>query len=197
MKVFKAFTKIIYYLVIVLLIVFIALRIFIPRKMDNIVNYKFYTVLTNSMEPRIPTYSLVCVKNFKEDELVNLKPQQIITFHANRFGDPIIITHHFNKTERDKDGNIIYRTNAEGKTNLDVYETKRSDLIGTYVFHIPYVGKVPLFFKSKFVFIWLGELVIIFLINILIRLLWGDKLNEPIKLNKKSRSKDKKINILE
>ena len=49
MKVFKAFTKIIYYLVIVLLIVFIALRIFIPRKMDNIVNYKFYTVLTNSM----------------------------------------------------------------------------------------------------------------------------------------------------
>lgn len=80
---------------------------------------------------------------------------------------------------------------------MDVYETKRSDLIGTYVFHIPYVGKVPLFFKSKFVFIWLGELVIIFLINILIRLLWGDKLNEPIKLNKKSRSKDKKINILE
>ncbi|HCW54336.1 MAG TPA: signal peptidase I [Clostridium sp.] len=192
----KVFTRIIYYIVIVLLIIFISLMIFAPKKMNSIMNYKFYTVLTNSMEPRIPTNSLVLVKKFKEDEVIDLKPQQIITFHANRFGDPIIITHHFNKTEVDKDGNVIYRTNAEGKDNLDFYETKRSDLIGTYIFHIPYVGKIPLFFKSKFLFIWLGELFTISLINILIRILWGQKLNEPIKVKHKIKTKDKNIEEL-
>lgn len=187
MKILKAFTKTIYYLVIVLLIVFIALMIFLPNKMNSILDYKFYTVLTNSMEPKIPTYSLVCVKNFKKDEVINLNPQQIIAFHANRFGDKIIVTHHFNKIEKDSDGNIIYRTNAEGKSNLDLFETKRSDLIGTYIFHIPYIGKTILFFKSKFVFIWFGELFTIFLINILIRILMGENLNNPIKITQKIR----------
>lgn len=176
----KLSLKIICYIVMALLIVYIALMIFAPKKMNNIIDYKFYTVLTNSMEPRIPTYSLVCVKNFKKDEAINLKPQQIITFHADRFGEKIIITHHFNKTEKDEDGNTIYRTNAEGKDNLDMYETTRDDLIGTYVFHIPYIGKLALFFKSKFCFIWLGELFTIFLINTLVKILWGEKLNKPI-----------------
>ena len=180
MKILKLSLKIISYIVMALLIVYIALMIFAPKKMNNIINYKFYTVLTNSMEPRIPTYSLVCVKKFKPDEPINLKPQQIITFHADRFGEKIIITHHFNKIEKDSNGNIIYRTNAEGKDNLDMYDTKRSDLIGTYVFHIPYIGKTMLFFKSKFCFIWLGELFTIFLINTLVRILWGEKLDKPI-----------------
>ena len=110
-----------------------------PEKINNILDYKFYSVLTNSMEPEIPTYSLVCIKKFKKDEIIDLKPQQIITFHANRFGENIIITHHFNKTEITEDGTIIYRTNAAGKENLDNYETTRDDLIGTYIFHIPYI----------------------------------------------------------
>ena len=151
--------------------------ILVPEKINNIINYKFYTVVTNSMEPTIPTYSLVCVKNFKENEVIELDPQQIITFHANRFGEDIIITHRFNKTEVNEDGTIIYRTNAEGKENLDMYETKRDNLIGTYIFHIPYIGKIVLFLKSKFGFILYGELITIFLINNLIKTLWDEKLD--------------------
>ena len=128
------------------------------------------------MEPAIPVNSLVCIRNFKEDEVIDLNSQQIITFNANRFGENIIITHHFNKTEIDENGSIIYRTNAEGSENLDVYETKRSDLIGTYIFHIPRIGKFVLFLKSKFGFILYGELTIIFLINNLIRTRWKEKM---------------------
>ena len=171
---FKIFKKA-FYLIIIFLILFILIMLITPEKINNILDYKFYSVLTNSMEPEIPTYSLVCIKKFEEDEIIDLKPQQIITFHANRFGENIIITHYFNKTEITEDGTIIYRTNAAGKENLDNYETTRDDLIGTYIFHIPYVGKFILFLKSKFGFILYGELIIIFLINSLIRTLWEEK----------------------
>ena len=178
MKILKKFIKIILYLAILLLIVYITLMILVPKKVNNIINYSFYTVLTDSMEPTIPVNSLVCVRNFKEDEVIDLNSQQIITFNANRFGENIIITHHFNKTEIDENGNTIYRTNAEGAENLDAYKTKRSDLIGTYIFHIPYIGKFILFLKSKFGFILYGELTIIFLINNLIRARWEEKLDD-------------------
>ena len=178
MKILKKFIKIISYLAILLLVTYMVLIILVPKKVNNIIHYKFYTVLTSSMEPTIPTYSLVCVRTFKEDEVIDLNSQQIITFNANRFGENIIITHHFNKTEVDENGNIIYRTNAEGAENLDAYKTKRSDLIGTYIFHIPYIGKFVLFLKSKFGFILYGELTIIFLINNLIRARWEEKLDD-------------------
>lgn len=177
MKKFPKFIKYIFYLIFLLLTVYILIIIIAPEKINNILNYKFYSVLTNSMEPEIPTYSLVCIKKFEKDEIIDLKPQQIITFHAERFGENIILTHYFNKTEINEDGTIIYRTNASGKSNLDDYKTTRDDLIGTYIFHIAYIGKFILFLKSKFGFILYGELIIIFLIDSLIRNLWNEKAN--------------------
>ena len=175
-KILTKLIKKIFYFLFIFLILYILIMIIAPEKIDNILSYKFYSVLTNSMEPRIPTYSLVCIKKFEKDTIINLKPQQIITFHAERFGENIIITHYFNKTEITEDGTVIYRTNAAGKKNLDNYETTRDDLIGTYIFHIPYIGKFILFLKSKFGFILYGELIIIFLTNYLIRTLWDEKL---------------------
>lgn len=175
MNILKNIIKIIVYLVIFLLIILTISIKLAPEKMNTIIRYRFYTVLTNSMEPIIPTYSLVCVKRFKEDEVINLSSQQIITFNANRFGKNIVITHRFNKTEIDENGDTIYRTNAEGTDNLDVYKTKRNDLIGTYIFHIPLIGKFILFLQSKFGFILYGELITILLINNLIRTIWEEK----------------------
>lgn len=174
MNILKKFIKITANLAILLLIIYIVSMKLAPEKINTIINYKFYTVLTNSMEPKIPTYSLVCIKKFKENETPNLNPQQIITFNTNRFGKNIIITHHFNKTEIDENGDIIYRTNGEGSQHLDIYKTKRDDLIGTYLFHIPYIGKWILFLKSPFGFILYGELATIFLINNLIRTKWEE-----------------------
>lgn len=169
MKILKKFIIKIFYVVIIFLILYIVTMIIIPEKVNNILDYKFYTVLTNSMEPKIPTYSLVCIKKFEKDEIIDLKPQQIITFHANRFGEDIVITHHFNRTEKTEDGTVIYRTNTEGSDILDYYQITRDDLIGTYIFHIPYIGKFILFLKSKFSFILYGEIIIILLIEALIK----------------------------
>lgn len=171
MKLLKKMIQTFVSVLILVLMLYLTLMIVNPEK----INYQFYAVLTNSMEPKIPTYSLVLVKKFETDEDIQLQPQQIITFHADRFGQKIIITHHFNKTERTDEGITIYRTNAEGKDQLDIYQTTREDLIGTYLFHVPYIGKIILFLKSKFGFILYGEFLIIFLVNALIRSRWEEE----------------------
>lgn len=174
MKKLRKIVRLASWFLILILILYTVLMVVQPKKMSQFVRYQFYTVLTDSMEPRIPTYSLVCVKKFRENEEVQLKPQQIITFHAVRLGVPIMITHHFNKIEKDKQGNTIYRTNAEGKEGFDVYDTKRENLIGTYVFHVPYLGKFILFLKSRVAYILYGEFLVIFLLNRLIAVKWEE-----------------------
>lgn len=157
------------------LIAIIALCMFAPGKITDLAGYEIYTVLSESMEPKIPMYSAVLVKKVKEEGKLSFKPQQIITFRANRFGEEIVLTHRFNKTEYNENGQLLYRTNAEGKENLDAYETTREDIIGIYMFHIPYLGKVILFLQSPFAYIWAGEVIIILLIRKTIEAKWEEK----------------------
>lgn len=150
-----------------------ALIVYFPDKVTQLTGYRLYTVMTDSMEPTIPTYSLVLTKLIPEEE--EIKPNTIVTFKANRFGDDILLTHYFRGTEVGEDGNLYYRTQAEGKDNFDSYETKRSDIIGEYVIHVPFIGKVFLFLKSEFGFILYGEFAVIFLINKVIKTRWEEK----------------------
>lgn len=148
---------------------------FFPAQTSEFIGYQLYTVLTDSMEPRIPTFSLACTKIIPKDEELNLKKGDIITFVGDRFGDEIVLTHHFNSIDEDMTGKKIYRTNAEGKKELDMYRIERKDIIGTYVFHIPYLGKIFLFLKSKFGFIMYAELAVVWLVNKTIRARWEEK----------------------
>lgn len=150
-----------------------ALIVYFPDKVTQLTGYRLYTVMTDSMEPTIPTFSLVLTRIIPIEE--EIKPDTIVTFKANRFGDNILLTHYFRETQVGNDGNTYYRTQAEGKDFFDNYETKRSDIIGTYVCHIPFVGKFFLFLKSEFGFIWYGELAIVFLINKVIKTRWDEK----------------------
>ena len=52
-------------MIILVLMLYLTLMIVKPEKITSHLNYQFYTVLTNSMEPKIPTYSLVLVKKFE------------------------------------------------------------------------------------------------------------------------------------
>lgn len=160
-------------ILIVELIFCFAVIVYFPDRVTELVGYRFYTVLTDSMEPTIPTYSLVLTKLIPETEII--QPDTVVTFKANRFGDDILLTHYFRKIQVGEDGNTYYRTQAEGKDFYDNYETKRSDIIGTYVFHVPFIGKIFLFLRSQFGFIFYGELLVIFLINKLVRTRWEEK----------------------
>lgn len=162
--------------------------VFWPEKTSQFIGYRFYTVLTDSMEPIIPTHSLVFSKRIDEDE--PLQPDTIVTFHANRFGKDILLTHYFKKTQV-KDGITYYRTQGASAKDYDNYETTRSDIIGKYMFHIPYLGKIFLFLKSPFGLLMYAELAVIFLINRVIRTRWEEK-DKEIKEKEKALSEVKK-----
>lgn len=120
---------------------------FFPKQTQELVKFRFYTILTDSMEPRIPTYSLVCVKNIVD--IQELQPEDIITFRIEKFKEEKILTHYFAYRET-IDNTIYYRTHPENTNALDPYDVEEEDVIGTYVFHIPYAGKLILFFQSPF-----------------------------------------------
>ena len=174
-NVIKRIANIVFVVVVLLLAAYTFLMAKYPEETAQITGYRLSAVLTDSMEPRIPTFSLVCTKVLDPEEPLHLKKGDIITFKADRFGDDILLTHHFNKTEKDFQGNTIYRTNAEGKDNLDMYKTLRKDIVGTYVFHIPFIGKIFLFLKSKFGILLYAELAVIWLFNKTIRTRWAEK----------------------
>lgn len=138
----------------------------------DIIPYRFYYVLTHSMEPTIGANSLVLVKTLQDT--TQIEENDIITFWANRFGERIIIMHRFSHTERNEGGEVVYRTRAEGSKTVDIYETKRQDILGIYLFHIPYVGKLMLFFKSVFGLLWLCQMIVILLIRELVSAKWKE-----------------------
>lgn len=135
--------------------------IFFPDIHQKIIPYRFYNVLTDSMEPKIGTNSLVLMKTC--DDSMEIEKDDIITFLANRFGEKIVVMHRFSHTEMNKDGETVYRTHPEGSNTLDMYQTKREDILGVYLWHIPYIGKFILFLKSIFGLLWLCQIVSILL----------------------------------
>ena len=168
-NVIKRIANIVFVVVVLLLAAYTFLMAKYPEETAQITGYRLYAVLTDSMEPRIPTFSLVCTKVLDPEEPLHLKKGDIITFKADRFGDDILLTHHFNKTQ-EENGQLYYRTNAEGRDELDLYYTKRSDIIGKYVWHIPLLGKFIMFIQSKFSWILYCEFLLIWLINKTIKL---------------------------
>lgn len=147
--------------------------IFLPDSYRDIIPYRFYYVLTNSMEPMVETNSLVLVKTY--DSNMNLKKNDIITFLADRFGERIVIMHRFSHTEISDEGETIYKTHPEGSDLPDIYETKAEDILGVYLFHIPYAGKFILFLKSIFGVLWVCQVLVILLIKELISARWEEK----------------------
>lgn len=198
MKKIKLILKALFFVIVVSLLLFIGSMFIYPEETSQFIGYRFFTVLTDSMEPRIPTYSVVCSKVITEKEPLDLKKGDIITFKANRLGEDIIITHHFNKMQANDKGEMFYRTNAEGKENLDLYETRRSDIIGRYVFHIPYAGKIILFLKSPFGLIMYGELFIIWLVNKVVKARWKEKESEQKKktLEELAKAEQDALNVI-
>ena len=125
------------------------------------------------MGPTIKTNSLVVTRRLEKD--TELKGEEIIAFRAERFGEPVVILHRFSHIETDEKGATFYRTHPEQSSMLDPYQTKREDLLGIYLFHLPYVGKWVLFLRSPFGLVWGCQVAVILLIKALILARWEEK----------------------
>lgn len=173
MKGLKKITKIINAMFTIALLVFFVFMRLDAEKTSKFIGYQFYTVLTDSMEPVIPTFSFVLSELV--DENTELQPGDIVTFHADRFGVDTVFTHYLKEIEQ-VDGETYYRTQgANAPDHYDNYDTTRDDIVGVYRFHIPYLGRIALFLQSEYGLLMMGEILIIWLINVTIRTRWDEE----------------------
>lgn len=153
--------------IVLVLVTYILGMRFFPDQLKKYVGYQTFVILTDSMEPTIPVGSLVISKNIKDAE--DISENTIISFRVDRFGDDTVFTHYFKKRELDETGRVRYFTVAENASRYDDYVTYEEDILGTYVVHIPYIGKLVMFLQSPFALIELGIILFIMLLN---RILW-------------------------
>jgi signal peptidase len=118
-----------------------------------------YAVTSGSMEPMIPTGSLIYAKAFKADDL---KEGDIVTFQVTSEGStkPVIVTHRLagvnkiQKTTKGPDGverttvEYSFRTKGDANKQEDGQTIGLAQILGKYAWHIPQVGKVALWAQT-------------------------------------------------
>lgn len=145
----------------------------LPETDGGIFPYRLHVVLTGSMEPVIEAGSLVLTA--ARSDSAELEKGDILAFLADRFGERIVILHRFSHTERNEAGELVYRTHPEGTETLDPYETKREDILGVYVWHLPRAGKLFLFLRSGFGLAWICQALAILLAKAFVEARWKEK----------------------
>lgn len=98
-------------------------------------NLRGYVILSGSMEPMIPTGSVVVVNTADRDVL----PGDVATF--SRHGD--LVTHRI--LSNTEDG---YQTKGDANTDPDTGIISAEDIRGKVLFHIPMIGYGMVWFKN-------------------------------------------------
>ncbi len=133
-----------FFLIIVLIV---SLLLYAPQQGEQIMHIKMIQVTDKNKEKAIEQGSLMFVKTFSE--LEQPKNNTLISFQADRFGESVILTHMFVKSEV-RNQTTYYITQAPDSSYYDTYETTHEDLIGTYLFHMQYMGNVYEFLQSTY-----------------------------------------------
>lgn len=105
----------------------------IPLTLPRLSGYEIYEVISGSMEPAIPTGSLVYVEYMEPEEV---EPGDVIAFYSEKESGSIII--HRAVQNRVVSGEFITKGDANEKEDLSPVEYDR--YIGSVSLHIPYLG---------------------------------------------------------
>ena len=127
----------------------------------RVLGLQLFTVLSGSMEPEYPTGSLIYVKEIAPEELA---VGDVITY---RLSDSTIATHRIveiTPDENDPD-TFQYRTKGDANDSEDAVPVKSSQLIGTPVLTLPYLGFFANYIQSppgSYVALVIGAALLLF-----------------------------------
>jgi len=145
------------YSLIILLLLYILVMTFLPKKTIKIFGFQHFIVgkTSSSMYPIINPDDLIFVRKM---DINNRENGDIVTFYVDVDNDGIkdVVTHFFYGEVID-DGGTYYQTKSNRSDNIDPWQLEEEDFIGKYIFRIPKVGKVIRFFHHP-----LGIMVLIF-----------------------------------
>lgn len=147
MKALTTLTKWTVYLV-VLSVVVAAAGLVVSGRLGYISPIKPYVVLSGSMEPTIPTGSVVLV----QPDSVGYGVGDAITFSQGTSGD--VVTHRITEIVGSP-GQVAYRTKGDANKTIDAGEVDKDQVVGKVLLTAPYVGYGVDFAKKPYGFILL------------------------------------------
>jgi signal peptidase len=171
-------------LVIILLIGVLVLVSMLPFKN----NFQVLSVMSGSMAPKIKMGSLIVIKPAKE-----YKVNDIITFKfansKNSKGEQENVTHRIIAID-EKNGVKFYTTKGDANNNPDTGRVAESDVVGKYIFRLPYLGYLIGYIKT------LPGLILIIVIPATIIIYEESKnIKKAILEMREKRKKEKNIDI--
>lgn len=154
-NIFGIIGKIFLWLIVILCIAILT-RVFIFKKYD-VFGYRFYLIMSGSMEPTINVNDGVITKDTKD-----LKEGDIIAFSEGN----ITTVHRIIKVYTE-DGNKMYRTKGDNNNVADNGLVKQNKVKGVVVCRIPKIGKAVRFLQKNIIILVFA--IAILIIAILIR----------------------------
>lgn len=121
--------------------------IWLAGKYGYIQPIKPYVVLSGSMEPSIKTGSVVIVS----PKVFGYAPGDVITFGKSKNNT----TTHRVVSLTDETGNLAYQTKGDANDNQDAAIVPKTDVVGSVMFTVPYIGYAADFAKKPQGFILL------------------------------------------
>ncbi len=155
-------------IVVILISLAVLLTVVLTKKGEapNVFGYSLFRVMTGSMEPTIPTDSMIVVKRNGKEEY---RPGDVISFYSR---DPAlggaVNTHRITEVRRE-DGSILYETRGDANNAPDRYPVLQEDVIGKVVYASYGLGKAVRLISNPLLFI---PLIILPLILILGQSVW-------------------------
>lgn len=142
-----------------------------PQK--SLFGYRYYTVLTPSMEPELSVGDIVIVKLANADEIAE---GDVITFNPSSETDAYL-THRVTQLFPDYQGTGVtcFKTKGDANETEDSFLVDSSRLIGKVAFHIPKIGYIVRFVQLKWYFVIPLVIMIFVFFELLKRYLAFDK----------------------
>jgi signal peptidase I len=138
--------------VIILCAVFILLNVLLTGsgKSPSIMGYSVFRVMTGSMEPTIRTDALIAVQQIDPSKL---QEGDIITFYSRDPSlDGAVNTHRIIAIDQ-KDGAYSFTTRGDANNIDDHYQTTEADLIGKVIFSSMAWGKAVRLLSNPLIFL--------------------------------------------
>ena len=135
----------------------------------SLFNLSFNTILSGSMTPAIKTGAMIATSKVTPEEV---QVGDIIAFRIEGMDTPIC--HRVIEIKETEEG-IGFQTKGDANEEPDTWVVKPENLIGRMTFHIPYVGYLAKFIKSKIGFGLLVGLPAVIIIGLEIKNLFWPK----------------------
>jgi len=116
-----------------------AATLVISTKFNFISGYRFFSILSGSMQPAIKTGSLIITKAetlYRENDIITYKINSLTKTHR------IVSVNSTNNLP-------VYATKGDANNNIDLEKPTQKQIHGRMVFALPYLGYISNFAKSR------------------------------------------------